>query len=281
MADQNGTPAAAQPVQTAAQPAQAQSFNVPEGYRLMPNTDVERYSRYEQQVRGFEPMYQKLTKAGIKTAEDFDRYAPAIDTLNKRKMDPKAFASMFSDEAEADLNPGKQTQSLDLAALKEQIKNETMDSWYEDQHNQSRKGDDKMIDSALSKVLGEGEHNDVAKERTKWQVKGWIEENRETYPEGHRLHGKKLAPISQELVDRAAKYFAELDAKNKGASIAEAAANANRPAAKTGTVGGGAGAPPGKPTNNPNQAQSRQEKRKAVEDEFARLQAKRGIPAAH
>jgi hypothetical protein len=253
MADQNGTPAAAQPAQAAAQPAQAPSFSVPEGYQLTPKSDIERYSRYEQQVRGFEPMYQKLTKAGIKTAEDFDRYAPAIDTLNKRKMDPKAFASMFSDEAEADLNPGKQPQSIDIDALRKQMRDEALDALYEDQHEQSRKGDDKMVDVALNKVLGDGEHDEIAKEEAKWKVLGWLEANRDTYPEGHRLHGKKLAPISQDLVDKAAKHFADLATRRKALSMNEVATAANGSASqpkKVGTVAGGGNTPPGKPSNN-------------------------------
>lgn len=276
MADQNGTPAAAQPVQAAAQPAQAQSFNVPEGYQLTPKSDIERYSRYEQQVRGFEPMYQKLTKAGIKTAEDWDKYAPAIDTFNKHKIDPKAFASMYSPEAEADLNPGKQPQSIDIEALRKQIREETMDAVYQDRHEESRKSDGQMIDTAFTKIVGEGQMSNFDKMNLKNSVAKWLSDNQDTYPEGHRLRGKALAPISKDLVEKAVAYFAAEKAKDAGASIAEAAANAVKPVQKTGTVGGGSGAPPGKPTSNPNQPTSQREKRAAVEAEFARLQASRG-----
>lgn len=246
MAEQ-GTQTAGQPAPAAPQPAQSPA-SLPDGYRPISTADYERLTRAEQQWQGSQQFYQRANKLGIKSVEDLDRLAPGIDTFNKRKIDPKAFASMYSDEADADLNgDGAKPQSIDIDALRKQLREETMDEVYEDRHVEASKGNDKMIDAALSKVLGEGDHNEVAKERAKWQVVGWLEQHRDTYPEGHRLHGKKLAPISQELVDKVAKHFGDLAAKEKGLSMASVATAANgnvKP--KVGSIaGGGASAPPG------------------------------------
>lgn len=239
----------------------------------MPDQDVERYTRYEQQVRGFEPMYQKLNKAGIKTAEDFDKYAPAIDTFNKHKIDPKAFASMYSPEAEADLNPGNKTQSIDIDALRKQIEEGVMGKYEERVHIEARKGDDKIIEAAFNKVVGD-DSDDFNKELTKRAVKDWLEENRSTYPEGHPLAGKFLAPLSQKQAEQAVEYFTGLKAKQKGSQMAEVASAANASAGrKVSTAAGGGSSPSGKP-NTQNQSPMEQ-KRTRAEQVLAAIDAKR------
>ncbi len=175
---EQGTQTAGQPAPAAPQPAQSPA-SLPDGYQPISRADFERLTRAEQQWQGSQQFYQRANKLGIKSVEDLDRWAPAIETFQKQKLDPRAFASSFSQVAEADLNGGGvKPQSIDIEALREQIKNETMDAMYEDRHVEARKGDDKMIDLALNKVLGDGDHNEVAKERAKWQVIGWLEQNR-------------------------------------------------------------------------------------------------------
>lgn len=277
MADQNGTVPAAQPAPAAAQPASGQSFNVPDGYQLTPKADMERYSRYEQQVRGFEPLYQKLNKSGIKSAEDWAAYEPLISTARDRKIDAKAFASMFSPEAEADLKT-KGSEGLDIETLRSQIKNEVFDEVYKDRHEEARKGDDSIIEKAFSRVLGDGEHDEYTKSVTKYAVSQYLKDNRITYPEGHRLHGKFLAPITQEQADKAVEYFTGLKAKQKGTEMEERAKAANSVKPKTGTPAGGGGAPSGKPDTT--SGSQMDQKRAKAEQIYAQIQAKRASAAS-
>lgn len=251
MAD-NGT-AAVQPggagASPAAQPAQSQS-QVPIGYSLVSDADLQQYRRHGEQVRGFEPFRQTLEKSGIKSVDDWNRYEPIVKTAQQRKLDAKQFAAMFEQEPAQTGTGGGGSQSIDIEALRKQITEEAtngaLDKWAQETHDQARAGDEKMVEAALNKILGEGEHNEVAKERAKWQAVGWLEQNRQTYPAGHRLSGKALMPITQELVDKAAKYFGDLEAKAKGANMADRATAVNAPK-KVGSAAGGGTSSPGKP----------------------------------
>lgn len=268
--------AAAQPVQAAAQPAQAQQSGsgLPDGYQPISKADYERLTRYEQQVRGFQPLYERLTKSGIKSVDDWSRFEPDVQTLAKRGLKPGSLAAMFSEEADSDLSGGQsQPQQIDLARLREEMRSEILGDVHTLRHEDARKGDSGIIEKAISKVLGEGEHDEFTKELTKRAVKDWLEENRPTYPDGHPLAGKYLAPLTQELADKVAETFSGLRAKQAGAELADKAAQAAAPVKKVGTVGGGGGST-GKPNSQP---QSRSERQRAsMEAHLAQLRAKRG-----
>ncbi len=274
---ENNSSAAAQPgSQPAAQPAQ--QYSPPSGYALVSDSDLQAYRRHEQSVRGFQPFYERANKLGIKSAVDLDKWAPAIETLSKRKMDPKALAAMFSDEAEQDLNRGggSQPQNIDLAKLREEMKSEIMGDVYTMRHQEARQGDAGVIEKAVAKVLGDGEHDDFNKELTKRAVKDWLEENRPTYPDGHPLAGKYLAPLTQDLADKVAEYMTGLRAKQAGATLADKAAQAAKPVQKVGTVGGGGGST-GKPnTKDTDMRAGGLPPRAAVEAAAARIQSRPG-----
>jgi len=269
------TNAAAQPGSPAAQPAQAQQIGsgLPDGYQPISKSDYERYQRYEQQVRGFTPLYEKLTKAGIKSVDDWGKYEPAIETFKSRKMDPRAFAASFSDEAERDLNGGtSQPQQVDLAKLREEMEQSFSTRIEERFHGDARKGDNAVVDAAINKILGEGDHDDFQKELTKRAVVGWLEENRPSYPDGHPLAGKYLAPLTPDLAEKAVAYYSGLRTKQAGADLANKAAQAAKPVQKVGTVGGGGGST-GKPNTT---AQTPMEaKREKAEQVLAGIQARR------
>jgi hypothetical protein len=244
----NGT--AAQPATGANAPATAQpaqQFTVPSGHRLVSDDDYGKFTRYEQQVRGFQPFYEKATKLGFKSPEDFDRYAPAIDTLNKRKIDPKVLASMFEeDQPEAG---GKNAQpTIDIDEIRKSARDDARMEAYKIRHEDAVANDPKIVDAAVRKFLGDGEHDDYTKAVTSSALARWMEDNRPLYPKGHPLAETALAPFSSELADKAIAHFNELKAKQKGAELAAAAKDAvsgqTRP--KVPTIAGGGG-PPGKP----------------------------------
>lgn len=281
MAEQTGQ-AAAQPAgasaPAAAQPAQTQ-FNVPQGYQLVPEGDLQTLRRHEQSVRGFQPLYDRLSKAGIKSADDWARYEPDFQTISRRGLKPGSIAAMFSDEAEQDL--GEQglpkAPSFDLAELKKQIMDETRVETYTLTHNEQRKNDSKVIESALSKVIGEDPSDDYTKELVKRAVTNFLEDNRPTYPDGHPLASKYLAPLSQEMADKAVSHFAELKARQKGADMNAAATAANTVVKKTPTVAGGGTSASGKPQTIDESRPGGLPSRAAVEAAAERIKAARAV----
>lgn len=236
------------PVAPAAQPAPSPS-QVPAGYSLVSEADLNAYKRHSEQVRGFEPFRQRLEKSGIKSVDDWAKHEPDFQTLSKRGLKPGALAAMFTEEADEDVGAGAKPQSIDVDALRKQIEDGVMGKYEERVHTEARKGDDKVIEAAFSKVAGE-DADDFNKELVKRAVKDWLEENRPTYPAGHPLAEKFLAPLSPALAEKAVEYFTGLKAKQKGADMAATASAANAGAKpKVGSVaGGGTSVPPGKET---------------------------------
>lgn len=273
----NGTAAAPATGANAPAPAQpATQFTVPSGHRLVSDDDYGKYTRYEQQVRGFQPFYDKATKLGFKSAEDFDRFAPAIETLNKRKIDPKALAAMFADE-EPEAG-GKSTQpSIDIDEIRKSAREDARLEAYKIRHEDAISNDSKVVEQAVAKFLGEGEHDEYTQALTTSAISRWMEENRTSYPNGHPLADQFLAPFSSELAGKAIEHFNTLKAKQKGAELAAAAKDAagGQTKPKVPTVAGGGG-PPGKPnTTDSGRRPGGLPSKAAVEAAFAAKQARR------
>lgn len=277
MAENNGTPAAQTEGANASAAAQTgnQQFNVPQGYRLVTNDDHTRFTSYENQVKGFKPLYDRLAKSGIKSEKDWDSFEPIVKTARDRKIDGKAFSSMFSTEADADLNGGQtnQPQQIDLAKLREEMKAETATELHSILYSREREGDAKALENALGKMLGEGEHDAYTKELAKQAVSNYLWEIRGSYPEGHPLAGKVM-PLTQDMAEKAVAHFTALKAQNAGKDLAEkakqAAEGASRP---SGTVGGGGNSGTGKPNTQP---QTRAERQRAeLEKHYEQIKASR------
>ena len=276
MAESNVPAAAPTPSAPASGPAQPAQNQIPDGYSLVSKADLDNYRRHESQVQGFRPLYDRLAKSGIKSVDDWSKFEPDVQTLSKRGLKPGSLAAMFSDEADKDLGAGQsQPQQIDLAKLREEMRAEILGDVHSLRHEDARKGDSSIIEQAVSKVLGEGEHDDFAKELTKRAVKDWLEENRPAYPDGHPLAGKYLAPLTQELADKVAATFAGMRSKQAGSELAAKAAQAAAPVKKVGTVGGGGGST-GKPTTDTKDRHSNRPTDEEIGMEIAAARAKRG-----
>lgn len=278
--DQNGQAAAqpaSAPAQPAAQPAQTQ-FNVPQGYSLVAESDLQTLRRHEQSVRGFQPLYDRLSKSGIKSEKDWESFEPIVKTARERKIDARAFSSMFSAEADADLNGTEpKPQSIDIDGLKKQMLDEVRTEHFTLTHNEQRKNDSKVIEAAMSKVLGDDPADDYTKELVKRSVTNFLEDNRGTYPEDHPLASKFLAPLSQELADKAVAHFAALKAKQKGAEMADRATAANTVVKKTPTAAGGGSSASGKPQTIDETRPGGLPSRAAAEAAAERIKAARAV----
>lgn len=293
-----GDPSTAQPAQmTSGQGGGGSGFQVPDGYDLVPKTEREASRRYEQQVRGFQPLYERLSKAGIKSEKDWDGYEPLISTAKARKIDAKQFAAMFSDEAEQDLKgTGKGGGSgagagggFDIEDLRKQAREEARGEFYNLSHEQASKGNEKVIAAAVDKFLGTpatGQaHTEYDKAVARGAVKAWMEDpvNRPLYPEGHPLRDKAFAPFDETTADSCLKHFSDLRAQQKGkdmtaaARAATAGAKGGAGAGRVATVAGGGGSPSGKPnTKNTAGRSGGRPSIEEVESAFAARKAARG-----
>lgn len=258
------TPSA--PAQGPAQPTQAPS--IPAGYQLVSDADLQTYRRHGEQVSGFRPFQERLAKAGIKSEKDFESFEPIITTARQRKIDAKAFSSMFSDEADADLKEqGAPAQSIDIEQLKKEMREEATLAAYDVPYTEARKGEDKFIDSYLTKLIGDEPANEFQKTLLRESLENYLWKNRGVFPKDHPLKGR-VQTFTDELGASAIKHFSELKAKasaeSKGSEMADRATAANTPR-KVGTPAGGGSSPSGKPsTNNQSPMDARRSKAEQV-----------------
>lgn len=250
MADQQ-VQAAAQPAQAAAQPAQTQQIGsgIPSGYRAISDADFERLTRAEQQANGMRPFYDRASKLGFKKAEDFDAWAPAIETFAKKKMNPAAIASMFSPDADADLRgTDAKPQNIDIDELRKQIKAESLSEVHGILYDRERANDPKILEATLKKMLGDGEVDEYTKELNSQALENYFWKVRKTYPDDHPLRGRPM-PLTDAESEAAIKHFADLKAKQAGQALADKAKQASKTPTKLGTITGGGASAPSKPTN--------------------------------
>lgn len=268
---------------------------MPDGYTLTRNDQLDAYRRSEEQVRGFQPLYQKLTKAGIKSEKDWDAWDPLISTAKARKINAAQFAAMFSEEADADIRGGGDKGKgggagaggggggFDIEDLRKQAREEARGEFYTLNHEQASKGNEKVIAAAVDKFLGDGEHTDYDKAVARGAVKAWMEDpvNRPLYSEGHPLRDKAFAPFDESNAAACLKHFADLKAQQKGKDMTAAAkaasAGAKGAASRTASVLGGGGAASGKAnTKNATGRSGGRPSIEEVESAFAARKAARG-----
>lgn len=255
------------------------TYQPPTGYSLVSESDLQSYRRHEQSVRGFQPLYERLSKAGIKSVDDWSKYEPDFQALGKKGLKPGSLAAMFGEDADDDLN-GKQpkpAQNIDIDQLRKQFEDGAESKIQETLYERDRANDDKIIDHALTKVLGDDPADEWERERTKGYIEAWMWTNRGTYPDGHKLAGRPVL-LTQELADKLVKHATDRKAAAVGADKAAKAAEAAKRKPPIGSIGGGGGnSATGKPnTKDLERRPGNKPPRAEVEQAFAELAAKRG-----
>lgn len=272
MAEQNENPASNPSTpSTNGQASGAQgSFSIPDGHVLARKDEYDGYRRSAEQYIGVKPYYEKGSKLGFKSAEDFDRWAPVIDVASRKKLDPRQIAAMFSDEADADLGKQEQPQ-FDPEKYKAEIMGEwRKESAVKEFQSLSAKEKD-YVDTALRDMLGDDQVDDMTKSMYRRAVNDWMNENRELFPKEHPLHNDYLQPYNEGLAKKAVEYFKAEKTKAAGAGMAAKADAALGGKPKPSTPAGNGGGQ-GKPKNEPTKQSVSQDISDSVSKIFA------GIP---
>lgn len=265
--DQNNGTVAAQPgaqSAPAAQPTQ-QTFQPPQGYRVISDDDHSRLTRAEQQARGFQPLYDRISKAGIKSIDDWAKYEPDFQTLAK-KGGPGWLSKAFGPDADKDLSAGEpKGPAFDPEKFKADILTESERKSFEREYEAKFKDESKYVESLVAKFRGEEEWDPYETERNRRALNDYLYEVRGTYGDDNpHLKGRPTL-LNDSIGEKALKYFGDLKNQAKAKSTAERAKDAASGQFKSTAAGGGSSSS-GKPTTEPKGRVSN----KPSDDEFDR-----------
>jgi hypothetical protein len=202
--------------------------------------DLERYRRYEQQVRGLSPVAERLAKFGIKGAEDLERYAPVFETINTRKIDPSGFRAMFSPEADRDLKGETAQPQFNPDELEQRVMTKVERQFAEREHKAAEARHARMLDELVKELVPDAD--DLSKEDARYILERHLETGRKTYPEGHPLSKEFLQPLSESDAKKASEWWKERQTKRAGQAMADKA--------KAAMAGAGAAKPSKAPAGN-------------------------------
>lgn len=193
--------------------------------------DAARYRRYEEQVKGFQPIHGTLSKYGLGSADGVKTWEPFFQKASQLGYTPKELLTVFGDGA-----GDGQASHVDPKAIRDEILAEVRRERAEADYTAASKAEERLLAEAVSKVAAGGDPDLVG---------AWFREKaaaaRQAYAEDHPLKGKQ-APLDENGIQGIVKLWQEKTAKNKGASMHAAATRANKPV--PGVVG--AAAPAGK-----------------------------------
>lgn len=223
------------------QPGGGAQFNVPEGYTLARKDEYDTFKRQAEQYNGVKPYWEKGNKYGLKSAEDWDRFGPVLETLNKRKeIDPRQLAAMLSAEADADLGGENKQPAFDPAKFEKEFESK----WERKQAERewrSQLDQEPKIYEAAAKQLQE-EFPDVPPFLLQDAIRGRAEQIREMYEEGHPLHGQYLKAHGDGFTGKLSEFYKAEKAKYAGSQMAKKADDVldtdKKPAPSAGKPGG-------------------------------------------
>lgn len=199
-----GVPATA--AATPAAPAPVTPPVVPDPNTVtLSKADLERFQRYEQQVKGFTPLADAAAKLGLKSAADLERVAPFL----------KAVTAAQQPEPQQQQAAGPLTADQIAAAVDQRIEYRTL----REQHNAAIRAESDLITSAVDKLVGAGA-SQAEKDLTRRIVAATFEERRQPYQVGHPLGGESLAPITAQLAEAVVKEIGDLRTAARAASLA-------------------------------------------------------------
>lgn len=200
-------------------------FKVPDGYEMLSADDAARLRRYEQEVTGFKPLRDSLSKYGLGSQEAVSEWSPFFETVNKHKYTPKELMSIFSDNPAGAGGNSQQSQQapVDGKAIRDEIMAEVRKDRATADHSVASKAEEQLLAEAVSKVAAGGDPDLVG---------AWFREKaaaaRKAYSDDHPLKGT-LSPLDKTGIDGVVKQWQDKTAKSKGAQMNSTATRANKP----------------------------------------------------
>lgn len=232
-------------------------------------------SRYKQQVEGSKAFYDKARSTGFTKIEDFDRWAPAIQTLTKQGADPQRLAQAFSATIEENTDDPK-AQIKDIEALLDQKLTAREKEWVT---KQAQKEHDSLLKSDFDE-LSEDKINSEFKDEPESLRKlmahaafGMYQRGRKPYEGEHPLAEQGwLAPGGKESIASIRQQLKELATAARAGQLTKIgdAARRQTPSTPAGNAGGG-----GKPEDSDNKRPGGLPSREAVEAALAARAARR------
>lgn len=186
----------------------SQQFTVPAGKVLVDQGEVDNYRRHQEQIKTLRPFYDRATKLGFKSPEDFDGVEPLITTLRSRGLTPEQARRAFFDNIEEQGGgQGQQTQQpqFDPAELERKFESRLEERLALKDHESAVKAVPELLSGMAKEALGKGA-SDYEVKRFARELSAELERHRSEnadkhmYPEGHPLRRSKWAPYSKETV---------------------------------------------------------------------------------
>jgi hypothetical protein len=242
---------------------QSQPYNRP-GYREIPDADYTKFdadSKYAQAFRGY----------GFSDPKEFEPFAPVIKRVRELKADPRLLLGPLGDDSyikELQKQAGGEPKQFDPEAFKAELRQEQQLADAERSHNDEVKKADSLVEAAFTQIWGKDKPDEVLGPMLKDAAQHRLHQLRikASYPDGHPLAGRRLPPISQQMVEQVFKEVGEQLKKIKAGRLTGIGQAANAGGAGTTPAGqqGGSGEPAQQP-DEPFHRKSRADKIKYVE----------------
>lgn len=257
-------------------PPQPTEFKVPDGKHMLDVAEYETLRRNNERVRGLEGYYQAGGKIGIKSPQDFDRWARLNETAQKSGVDLDMLVEALAnpgrnDEPKpvttADLE-GNYLTKADIAKMLDEREHGVLAKTAHERAVESEKG---LLDKSLRDLFGT-EYNDWERDAALYR----IEQKRGLYPDSHPLHKDHLRPFDEPTLKPLLDAIKAERQKLKGGDLkaqGDAAA-----AGKITTPAGSSGTRPQTPTPRPGDERrpGGLPSKASVESEHVKRQAARG-----
>jgi len=214
-------------------------FSIPEGQRLVPESEYTQYRRSHDQYKGAEPMIQAMVKAGYKTPEDIQKIAD----LRAQGFDLDSLARSFKKPV-SDREAETPTDQMTRDELMELLDNRDSKSSATFEHKTAFQKQNDMVQSLINELAGD-DANDFDKGDWKLRIRGYMADNMVLYENGHPLAREDYRPYGEAEVKSLRDHFKGVAEKRAAAGTAEVAKGASeakrKPAPMTAGDSGGQG----------------------------------------
>lgn len=193
------------------QTTQTQQIDPSEFARLQ--TENAALQREAAKVKGMQPFIESARQYGFKEAKDFQRWGPAIQTLDKQGIDPQTLAGAFAQVKEDKPDQSASATIKDMEAMFDQKLSAREKDWVRKQAEKER---DSQVQSELEslegpdadKALGE-DAPDSLKALAKYARMGkWFFESRKPYGADHPL-ANTLGGAGKDGIEAINKFITE------------------------------------------------------------------------
>lgn len=229
--------------------------------------------RWGQQVKGYQPFFEKARSLGFEKPEHFDEWAPAIRTMRERGINPRHFPQAFGPQV-TEPDGGDQPR-FDPDAFEKKLRAELAEERAWESHRSAYESEGKVIDTLLAD-LADGDADDFTRELYRRALRDYSWEVREQYPEGHPLHTKAVRALDEAMGKKAVGYFKDLRTKAQAKKMAAVGAAAGKEAGRAPpSTAAGAGGGQG-PTKTKEERAGRPPSREQAQARLNEIRARRG-----